>query len=167
MGDVLRLRCSKCKKEYSVWWGIGFAFPTVYEKIMKAAKNGEYGQEWKTLTTTTKFVAIDAEDYVYLCGKCNHWNNEPGLSLYVPKDLEEIKRKYKLDTVDELEERDFVMSYDLAEEYKILKRRIHKCEKCGGIMKRLKEKEIFHLPCPHCGGAPMEGWENVYPINWD
>ena len=167
MADGLRLKCSKCNKEYGVSWGIGFSFPTVYKNTLKAAKTGEYGPEWQELTTKTKYVAIDAESYVYLCEKCRNWSSDPGLSLYVPKDTEELKNKYNLESVGELEERDYVMSYNLDEEYKILKRRIHKCKKCGGVMRKLKFKEVYHLPCPECGGAPLEGWENVSFINWD
>ena len=114
----------------------------------------------------TKFIAIDAGTNVFSCGKCGFWKAETGLSLYVPRDPEALKEKYSLDSVEELSEREFVMPWDLAEEYKVLKRYIHKCSKCGSRMRRLSEKEMCELPCPKCGGKPEHNGPECF-IDWD
>ncbi len=110
-----------------VLWGSGFAYLKVYAETLKAVKEGEYGEEWKQLATSEKYVAIDAEDYVYGCKRCGNWKKEKSLSLYVPKDYNFIINRYKLKSIEELEERDCVWTYELREEYKILKERTHFC----------------------------------------
>ncbi len=45
------------------------------------------------------------------------------------------------------------------------KRRVHKCEKCGGVMHKATSDEESNLPCPDCGGAPEKGHVNL--IMWD
>ena len=166
MGEGARLRCSKCHKDYSVAWGSGFAYPMVYEKTMKAARSGKYGPEWQTITTTEEFVVIDAEDYVYECPKCGYWCAETDLSLYVPKDPQELVEKYNLDSVHELVEREYAMAWQIEEEYKLYKKRIHICAKCGCEMSILTSDKRYSLPCPYCGGEPEEGGiQNM--IQWD
>lgn len=165
MGDGVRLRCSKCKREYCAGWGIGFNFPIDYQNTAKAIKKGKYGEEWKSLYKKDEFVVFNAEDYVYSCRKCGRWDVEKGLSLYVPKDVSALKIKYNLKSDKELENRPYVMAYELKEEYKILKKRIHKCSKCGGVMKRQNDEENYHLPCPYCGGEPDE--DSTGPVFWD
>ena len=165
MGEGIGFKCSRCQKEYGAFWGIGFMFPIEYEKEMRAAKAGKYGAEWKNLTKGEKYVAIDASSHVYVCGKCGYWNVEPNRSLYVPKNPEALRIKYKMECGKKLESRKSVMPCDLAEDYRILKRRMHKCGKCGSIMRRIRNVKRIQLPCPYCGGAPEESGENR--IIWD
>lgn len=57
MGNGIALKCSKCKKEYSINWGVGFSFPDVYKKTLKAIKKGKYGDKLKQLSQDTELVA--------------------------------------------------------------------------------------------------------------
>jgi DNA-directed RNA polymerase subunit RPC12/RpoP len=167
MGQGLSFKCSKCGKEYSASWGIGFFFPQVYKDLLDNVKKGKYGQEWKELSLSTEYVAVDAEEYVYICKKCGHWVVEPGLSLYAPNDVKTLKKKqYGIKNVEEWGEPPYVMSSDLQEDYHILKRKIHKCTKCSGTMHKAADKELNGLCCPDCGGAPDEN-ADVGIILWD
>ena len=166
MGIGYTFTCSKCKKRYSASWGSGFMFPAVYEETMKAVRAGEYGIEWQKLVAENDYAVIDAEKYIYLCRRCHNWQSEPGLSIYEPKDIEAIKIKYKLDCDDELKDRPYVTTMDIKEEYRILKRYVHVCNKCSGIMHRATKDELEYLPCPECGGAPEEPGSSGM-ILWD
>ena len=166
MGSGIELKCSECGKKYSAWTGIGFMFPEVYKETLNDVKKGKYGEEWKALSLSEELVAVDAEKYLYVCPKCGHWIVERGLSLYAPKDLDQLKKKqYGIKTVEEWGEVPYVMSMDLKENYHILKRRIHKCKKCDGIMHKATPEEERNLSCPDCGGAPLEGYIGF--VNWD
>ena len=157
--------CSKCGKDYDVFWGIGFRFPQAYKELLEDIKDGKYGQEWKDLVLRGEHVAVDAEDDVYLCRKCGHWVAEPNLSLYVPNDPE---AKMKKDETKEEEAPSYVTSYELKEDYHLLKRRLHRCTECGGIMHRATAAEISRLRCPYCGGVPEENDnQNQGMILWD
>ena len=166
MGQGVGFKCSKCGKEYGASTGIGFLFPEFYKETLQAVKNGDYGAEFAELANKEKYVAVDAELYLYACKKCKHWEVEPGLSLYAPNDAESLaKKQYGIKNVEEWGEVPYVMSFDLQTDYHILKRYTHKCTKCGGVMHKATNKESSNLPCPDCGGEPTKGFINI--INWD
>ncbi|MCR5847256.1 MAG: hypothetical protein K6G75_03985 [Lachnospiraceae bacterium] len=170
MGWGYGFKCSKCKREYSYGVGVGFMFPEVYENLMKEVKKGKYGEEWKDLALKTKHVAIDAEEYLYCCSKCGNWKTEEGLSLYEPKDIEQLKKyeqqgKGRWAVGLDFKDASYVTTEDLREYYKILKKYIHRCEKCGTRMHRANMEESLNLKCPKCGGKPLK--DHVCPIRWD
>ena len=136
-------------------WGHGFSFPQVYKELLGKIKTGEYGEKWKDLSLKEKNVAVDAERHVYLCKKCGYWSVEPGLSLYVPNDVKTLKKQqYGDSNVEDLGERPYVTSWDLKNNYHVLKNKIHKCAKCGEKMHRATFHEIKNLRCIECGGEP-------------
>ena len=166
MGEAYRFKFSRCGKDYSASWGIGFAFPNVYADTVKKIVAGEYGSEWKHIFESEKYVAVNADTYVYVCKRCGGWKADKDLSLYVPRDLNELKEKFKLDSIEELSEREWVMEWDLKEEYRLLRRRIHLCGKCKCAMHKSSDDERAKLVCPDCGGNPEEpGYCNM--LNWD
>lgn len=166
MGTGYSFTCSKCKHRFSASWGIGFSFPQVYEDTVKKIKAGAYGNLWQDLVNKEKYVVTDAEKHIYICGKCNAWKSEQCLSLYIPKDPEHLKIKYQLDSVEELNERSYILTAEIRAEYRILKRYIHKCDKCSGVMHRATEEEMNVLTCPKCGGEPEKpGYMGM--IMWD
>ncbi|MCR5596458.1 MAG: hypothetical protein K6G12_11460 [Lachnospiraceae bacterium] len=166
MGSGLQYRCSKCKKEYYVSWGTGFLFPQAYRKTIHDIKTGKYGAEWKDMICENKNSAINAEDYVYVCGKCGAWKTEPDLSIYVPKDTSKPANELSgKGSKDNSGRRDYVTEWDLRESYRILKRRVHKCDNCGGVVHRALESELKALKCPYCGGEPEEGFGG--DVLWD
>lgn len=158
MGIGLGYTCSKCGNRYVVLNEYGMLFPSYYEKLLKAIKKGKYGKEWKELSLSEEYVAVDGISKLYVCKKCKHWQVEPGLSLYAPKDPDKIREKAaeyggKIPYVTSLED------------YRILKRYIHKCEKCGGVMHLATPEEECSLPCPECGGDP--DLLSICNILWD
>ena len=155
MGSGYAYHCTKCGHEYEVHYGIGFLFPEQYEEVMKAVRTGKYGEEWKALAAGVEYVAVDAEAYVYLCRKCGAWKEEPGLSLFVPKgEAQMAAAKDRERDAKKWNDAPYVTPWELRADYKLLKRRIHKCDKCGSVMHRMSEEELLKLPCPKCGGEP-------------
>ncbi len=164
MGSGFDYKCGKCGKEYSVLLGTGYGFTTEYQRIMKAVKSGKYGEEWKNLVSSQKYVAVDAVKYLYSCRKCGAWKEETGLSLYYPKDEKKLaKIRYGEKTVAERGGVPYVTEYDLKTDYQILKKRIHKCKKCGAVTHRMEETELLTLSCPKCGSKPAD----VARLLWD
>lgn len=166
MGQGIGFKCSKCGKEYAACPGIGFLFPEQYKEIQAAAKKGKFGPEWKELVNSGKYIAVDAETYLYVCGKCDYWTVEEGLSVYEPNDPEALANKqYGIKTVEEWGEVPYATMMDFKEEYHILKRRTHKCIKCGSVMHKASREEESRLKCPDCGGEPEADYLGI--INWD
>ena len=168
MGMGFNFICEKCGREYGYGVGIGFMFPRAYEELIKKVKKGKYGKEWKDIANNTENVAIDAEEYLYVCPKCGSWKAEEGLSLYIPKETKEPKG----DTNNEpwaigfdYSNASYVTSWDLKEHYKLLKSYIHKCPKCKTRMHKASSDELYNVPCPKCGGNPIP--ESVESFLWD
>ena len=164
MGLGYSYKCSKCKKKYEVFMGIGMLYPQVYEETVTKVKNGKLGKEWKNLFEKTDNVAIDVEDHVYCCPECKAWKKEKGLSLYVPANkyaLEDVKSGlpifYGEDSIPAM--------MGEKPDYSLLKEYEHKCKKCGTKMHEASEEELMSLPCPKCGGEPDPG--KIGLINWD
>ena len=155
MGSGYTYRCSRCGKEYATQLGIGYMFSTFYKDQIDAIRNGLYGPEWQRLFQENDGVALDAENKAYVCNECGNWQVEIDGSLYVPND-----DSYKNDS-------GYVMSFDLEEKYHLLKRKEHKCQKCGSVMREATDEELPMLPCPDCGGKPVENDPFAARILWD
>lgn len=135
MGRGLCYKCSKCGKEYRAFIGVGFMYPTVYSEVFHDMKNGKYGQEMKEAVELPA-ASVDAVKYLYICKKCNNWTVDYGLSVY-----------------------------DDSKSHQLIKRYVHKCDKCGGVMHRASNAEKNSLKCPECGGAPEKGETTI--VCWD
>jgi len=152
MGRGEIYKCSKCGNEYSVYFGTGFSFDSVYGETMEDVASGKYGEERKELLEKVKYIAVDSESDVYICGNCGFWKQEQGLGLYKPKNPEKIaKEKFGDKTVEELGYVPYVMRYKLLEDYRLVKTYVHRCDKCGRRMRRATEEDLGRLPCPVCG----------------
>lgn len=105
-----------------------------------------------------KYFAVNAEKRVYTCKNCGNWKTDYILDLYAPKKPEEIPNKqYGIKTVAEWGYIPYVMEFDLEEDYKILKRFIHKCTNCGKRMHKASNSELKTLSCPKCGKSNQSG----------
>ena len=154
MGNGICYKCRICGKKYEASWGIGMMFPEQYAKIMKKAKQGGFGEEYKKLINNNPNVAIDAEEYVYCCRSCKIWKVEPGLALYRPNS-----------GCKTIIAQDYVTPDELKRHYRSWRHISHKCTKCGERMHRANEYEIKTLPCPYCGGPRDMDYEGL--IMWD
>ena len=154
MGNGIIYKCSKCGKRYKASWGIGMMFPEQYIKLMKKAKRGGFGKEYKVLLNNDPQMVIDAGECVYCCRVCRAWKVEPDLSLYQPKE-----------GFDFLIHQDYVLRNDLKKYYRSYKHFSHKCPKCKSRMHRASKHEIQTLPCPYCGAPRDMDYEEV--ILWD
>lgn len=163
MGYGEMFKCSKCGNEYDVCLGIGFLHPDVCREELKKIKKGKYGEDWKKLALSEEYTVVDTENFVYICGKCGHWVNENAVSLYAPKDAAKLKKKkYGIKTVEEWGEVPYIMD---PKDFRLLKRKVHKCSKCGELMHKATPEEIDNLPCPKCGGEKMKDYGNSF--YWD
>ena len=141
-------------------------YPEIYKETLQAFKKGKYGEDWKRLSLSEEFVGVDAVDYIFVCKKCGNWTVDSGLSLYAPNDVKKLrKKKYGEKTVEQLGEVPYATTYDFKEDYHLLKRYIHKCDKCGAVMHKATKEEEGSLQCPKCGGAPDPNYISI--INWD
>ncbi len=152
MGQGYCYTCKKCKHEYSVHLGIGMRFPIVYRDILADISDGEYGSELQELYNNTPYAAIDGERVVYICDGCGSWKLGTDVSLYAPNDPDSIPQKqFGIKTVEEWGYVPYVMRWDLQKEYHLVKRKYHRCSKCGKRMRKASSEELKNLPCPECG----------------
>ena len=159
MGRGYQYRCSVCGKDYSVSLGIGMMYPTIYKETVAKIEQGEYGEEWKTLYSANDHVAVESENYVYVCSSCNSWKVDKGLSLYTAFSAGAKKSVERgcpiINGIFRTEE----------EAFKLLKSYIHKCDKCGSRMHKADREERSNLSRPYCGGPRDKNIE--YVIEWD
>ena len=119
--------------------GVGLGYPMVYREIVGDIKAGTYGSDMKGLMDSGKYVAVDAENYIYYCDNCGCVECMTALVLYEPKDIEKIEERVvgrwsaveptQNETVKELGELPYFNSDD--EDIVLLKEYKHVCPKCG------------------------------------
>lgn len=160
MGKGYGATCGKCKHKNEVTLGSGMWFPRVYQGILEGIREGEFGEEWRSTESSTKYVAIDARRRLYCCPECGNWENEHNLSLYEPIDPNAIEdRVYGDWVVKEKGCVPFVCGYELEKDYRLIKGRVHECPRCGSPMKDSEGKspEALGLGCHECG-ARLKKW---------
>lgn len=152
MGQGYDYKCKKCCHKYSVLPGMGMMYPKVYREKLAEIAEGVYGAELKNLFDNTDYVAIDASRVIYICSTCNRWELGTDVTLYAPNDPERVSREqYGIKTVEEWGYVPYVTSWDLKQNYHVLKRHYHNCEKCGRRMHKASPEEEQNLSCPKCG----------------
>ena len=82
--------------------------------------------------------------------------------MYIPKDEDAAKSNGK--EVNRSEEDYWDVYNKLDEEYKLFKEFPHRCGKCHGKVKVLRNVDWDHLKCPHCADQILEVIEQG---NWD
>ena len=155
MGNGISFRCNKCGYETVASYGIGFLFPITYKETVEAIKTGDHGREWKELYEHTPGAAINAEMEFYICAHCGSFVNEPNLAIYAPYDPEISKIHNECFSVaNPAVGCEYVMRYELEENYRLVKAFVHKCPECGKRMHKYKPGE--QLKCPECKTGTME-----------
>ncbi len=156
MGMGYRYHCNQCGMNYKVSTGVGMTFPQVYQQIVADVLAGKCGQEWKDVAQNIQHFAVDAELRLYRCDHCGFWDVGYDLSLYAPKSLDKLlKKQYGEKTVAEWGYAPYVMDSDLAEDYDLIKERLHPCKKCGKPMTvvNAESDEAPDLKCLECGAS--------------
>ena len=155
MGTGSSFVCEKCGCKYSVLTGIGFLQPIVYKETVQKIKAGEYGDEVREVFINTRYAAVDTEKDLFVC-KCGNWNTEINMDIYAPIDPDKLKELEHGAQIDEdSEEVTFAMREDLEECFSVVRYWVHKCDRCGKEMKRIRYPENYAkrygLNCPKCG----------------
>lgn len=135
MGTGYEYFCEKCQKDFPVFLGSGKGYLISYEVLLEDIKSGKYGEEIKTAALSNSNVVIDALRHLYICS-CGYWENDYGLSLYIPKEVARI---------DSL----FVSLYTHRDIFQILYEYNHQCPECGKQMNEADYQPI-DLRCPEC-----------------
>ncbi len=190
MGSGYIVGCKKCNKDYQLFLGIGMGYHFEYEEVMNQIKSGIFGKRMQEIVNDDEFVAVDAEDKLYVCDKCGDWGVDKSLDLYKPKsraaviqnEIDEWSwRDDFLKTISYDEEKNELRTIDgkIVPLSKVLSRvsfcggnkenytRVlevrHICSRCGEVMREVEEDENVELKCPDCGEVMQKnGW-----VNWD
>lgn len=169
MGYGLNIHCGCRDKELML--GVGLGYPMVFEETVNDIKFGKYGEEMKGLINSGKYIAVDAEYYMYFCDGCGMIESAQALDLYEPKDVKKIEKRVmgrwsaaepaQNKTVKELGKLPYFNSDD--EDFVLLKEYKHTCPECGKVMRRINEEELESKTCPKCG----EKYQMFSGILWD
>lgn len=170
MGYGINISCKCQDKELLL--GAGLGYPMVYQETVDDIKAGKYDSEMKDLMNSSKYVAVDAEKYIYYCEECGCVECMTALDLYEPKDIKKVEERVvgrwsaaepaQNKTVKELGELPYFNSDD--EDFVLLKEYKHVCPKCGKVMRKIDEEELFEKTCPTCGERYEEGGDIIM---WD
>lgn len=161
MGDGYELKCKRCGYKRPVYFGIGFSYPRVCERILEAMKNGDLGKRFMEYAQSTPHAAVHQEREIFVCDHCGEWRADETIDLCTPIG-EGKKREGRFSVaVDSSKDIPYVMTFDIGREYKIIHSKQHRCGKCHHAMRPIKKNE--KLKCPECGEALKKGNE----INWD
>ena len=169
MGYGIGVKCKCQDKELML--GVGMGYPSFYRETMEDIRSGKYGAEMRDLVKNGKYIAVDAEKYMYYCDKCGCVEDFTALDLYEPKDIKKIEERVvgrwsaaelaQNKTVKELGELPYFNSDD--EDFVLLKEYKHVCPKCGKVMRKIDEEKLKEKTCPKCG----EKYQMFSGILWD
>ena len=181
MGMGINIGC-KCHnataREFML--GVGMGFPYVYQETVKDIKAGKYGEEAKNIMTTIPYAAVDLVTTLYYCDKCGHIDEDEPMDIYIPKDVEKVKKQPvgRWTAADPLENNTILneeigeLSYwtppsefedDNRPEYVLVKKGSHPCPKCKNEMRAIDEEELEKIKCPKCGSNYV-----IFPgVLWD
>ena len=129
-----RFKCSKCGTEYEAFWGDDPMNTGFGEEYRKAIREGKYGPARQKLLLENPDILMNTTERLYVCGHCGSWKVECDMGLYAPR-------------VNHLGE--VWWARNLKDEYRIVFKSFHKCDRCGGRMHI--EKDGSQLKCPNCG----------------
>ena len=161
MGTGYNYVCKKCGNEFCAYLGVGFLYPSLYQDVMKAARNGKLGIKAKRFLLENPQGAIDPKTVIAQCENCRNYEAVPDLGMYVPKEgMQPLVHKGNWTVGDLDKESEYVFEFD---KYDLVERYDHKCPACGGKMHILQDQEPEKLTCPQCGGEMIAG----LAIMWD
>ncbi len=165
MGEGISFTCKHCGKENCALWGIGMIFPLSYQETIQQVKNVECGAEYKELAESFPLFAVNSEKYVFTCDRCNTWRCDKDMSLYVPNNIEKYKRK----KIDEMYWPYYETEDSLEQDYRLVKKVNHRCDKCKRPMRRMSHDEAMNRLstgwCGYCGA--VNNTEDISHVMWD
>lgn len=139
MGTGFTLKCPNCTFEKDYLIGVGMLFPEVYEELVTAIKDGDYGDEWYNFFDSHPGAAVNAEQELYHCPLCGVITEDYNLDLYLKKNDTPPESRYVALWCDKYK-------YDFVRHY------IHHCPNCNGRMHKVSGGEkLKPIPCPRCG----------------
>lgn len=152
MGQGSTYKCKKCGHEYGINPGVGMRYPSVCKRIRERISAGDYGSEWKdAYESAGRYVAVCAENEVFICDNCGKWEQHEDITLYVPdNEAEAGEMTFGDSTVKELGEVPYLMDPE-DEGFHVHKPYRPPCPECGSAMRPAKMEELYELPCPKCG----------------
>ena len=169
MGTGSSFVCEKCGCKYSVLTGVGFLQPTVYKETVQKIKAGKYGEDIKDIFLKTKYAAVGTEKDLFVC-KCGYWTTDMNMDIYAPIDPDKLKElEYGPHIDEDSEEVTFAMREGLIKCFSVVRHWVHKCDRCGKEMKRIRDPENYAkrygLNCPKCGTKNKS--DHLGRIMWD
>lgn len=152
MGSGTVYKCKKCGHEFNVLTGIGMLYPHVCNETKEKIRKGKYGKEWKTLLNENPDCIVNCERELLICEDCGTPKTEKNLSLYLPR------KRAKTNP--------YAFGEELEKKHTLLAAYPHRCKKCGGSCKAVRQ-EIFpsSLKCPKCGEKMVN--DPMLMISWD
>ncbi len=156
MGHAYECKCNKCGYEFSAELGIGFLFPDVYKKTVKAMKKGKYGSEPMEFFKEYPYGAVNCEYVVLKCSSCKEFFKDLSLDMYISN--KDFISSRVIDS-ESITERNYVALFELEEKYILYKKFDHKCPKCKKSMENVDDfgdKVVEEkIKCPKCNEGTM------------
>ena len=169
MGRGYGCICVKCGYHLLGNFGVGFMFPQVYHETIERARKGELGDTYKRFFQENKNAAINCENVMLQCTDCGEYEIDLELTAYLKKPDFQKERNAKWSVAFPFPETEYVTLFDLTVGYTKRMDYPHKCHKCNGKMRIIREKQFYKMIdnneflCPNCE-MPMELTEIM---NWD
>ena len=149
MGSGGKMVCPHCDYEFQRSEGVGFLFPMQYKETVEKAKSGKLGKEMKQFFSEHTDGAINAYYVTLCCDDCGELSSGMDLTMYIPKpEKPSVTKRGKWSDLCSGDGINYVMEYELEEDYVEYMKYPHKCKKCKGKMHVVQEDE--DLKCPHC-----------------
>ena len=169
MGTGYSFHCNHCGASQEAWLGVGMMFPTVCEETLAEAREGKYGQKLKEAAESEPFVGVSAEQRIYVCGKCGHWEVRTDASVYGLADkVKGPDAPFGEKTIAEWGDIPYVAKWVDEGMFRLIEEYAPDCPECGGPMCAQDVDEGAgidpKLRCNSCG-YPLSPGDLI--VRWD
>lgn len=143
MGMGFTLHCRKCGYSISGNLGVGFFFPSVYQRTMAAARSGKLGETLKTFLDDHPDGALNTENVFLQCTDCGSLEFGQDLSMYIRNSAIPRREQGRWSVAAPYADEDYVSPMELEREntYELYGRG-NTCKKCGKPMKPISDNDL-------------------------
>lgn len=156
MGEGFSLRCENCDYQKSVYLGIGFAYPKIYEATVEEIKHGEFGEKLSTYFREHADAAVDPTIVLLRCPCCGEFTTGKKMTIFLPAMGYDHSKRQRNAWCSAMPcyDIDYVSPSELEDHYQQTHIYKHRCRKCGIPMEMLSEEQLkgATLSCPKCRG---------------
>lgn len=156
MGKAFTFQCKSCGHKLKFYFGTGAMYPQTYQEVLTDALVGKFDSQIQKFLIDNPKGAIDISRVLVNCEHCGKHKMVRDLTMYLPEE-------------NFVQEKDYPLTWELGENYKIFAKYKHKCSYCDEPVEIITAEEFLQkkitLQCPNCEAEMIP--KKLAPKHWN